>query len=309
MHVSHNSSGIISELYIYTVLDITLLVEVTFAVVLNSLVIHIVWKYLWTPSNQLIFFLAIVDAGSGVLIPSTIASIVFRERRMQREFDITCTRVNTPVTSAFLATNCLLLTAIACERFFVVYSPLKAKIYITIRKMQIVCTSVFIIVLTCLLFHQLLGTFGTNQLKMFICSPALSFPPEFFRYVIFYPFLVVSLVPFLCYISVAVLLWKRNSKEMRTNRVSLLERKTCLILFISMFLYCVFYIPVLLANQFQAETLTVKILDTLVHVNFFINPIVYWFHPSYNKACKKVLLSKHANNPQFYTIAADAISQ
>ena len=311
MHVPNNSSETItSELYIYTILDIILLVEVALAVVLNSLVIHIVWKYLWTPSNQLIFFLAMVDAGSVVIVPSTIASIVFRENRMQREFNITCIRVTTLLTSGFLAANCLLLTAIAVERFIAVYSPLMAKIYITIGKMQIVGTSIFIVIFICMLCHQLSPTFETDKLKMLICSPALSYQPEFFSYAIVYPFLGVSLVPFSCYTSMAVLLWKRNLKGIRINRVSLLERKTCLILFVSMFLYYVLYVPGILVNHLQTDMLIAKTLDSVVYINFFINPVVYWFHPCNNKAFKKIFISRNANNvrqPNLSIIAVAAI--
>ena len=69
------------DVLINTIFDGILILEVVAALVLNSLVIYIVWKHLWTPSNQLIFFLAITDACVVLVLPSSIASIYFRRNQ------------------------------------------------------------------------------------------------------------------------------------------------------------------------------------------------------------------------------------
>ena len=119
--------------------------------------LKIVWKHLWTPSNQLIFFLAITDACVVLVLPSSIASIYFRENQMQYEWKLVCTSIMNPfLTVVPPGINCFLLTVIACERLFAVSSPLKCKVHVTTRKIQFIGASVVLSVITILPFYWLI---------------------------------------------------------------------------------------------------------------------------------------------------------
>ena len=135
-------------------------------------------------------------------------------------------------------------------------------------------------VITILPFYVYFGTKNNPQEFFYICAPTYIAEKSV---ILFGFFLVFSSITFSCYVAIGYLLWRRAN-----NMASNLERKTCLVFFTSMFSYYVLYMPGIIVNYLQAEDLAINVSNVIVHANFFINPILYCFHPSYNQAYRKV---------------------
>ena len=139
--------------HIYHLFDVIVIVECLIAMVFNLIVVHVICnhKSLWTRSNQLVLCNAISSASAVVLIPPEATLIIFRGLQLKQQWELTC-RVLFALTTAPTRVICLTLTAMACERSYATCFPLKARMYITIRKMQLTSLFIWVIVLTGVVF-------------------------------------------------------------------------------------------------------------------------------------------------------------
>ena len=268
------------SLYFYSIFDAVIITESFLAFMLNTVTIFVIWKYLWTRSNQLVLCLAISNAFTGILIPTLILLIVFRQMGRKYEWDVTC-KVHFSLTSIPVCINCLTLTAIAIQRFYVVYFPLKAKVNITIRRMQAVGVLIWIPVILGLPFALY---FGENKDKplhlLWICSPGyvLELNRYFFGAVII-PFILCSMLIFFCYSMVGIYLCRRQTSkicEQADKSLGVLQsRKTTLILCASTISFYVLYIPAVIVHFVDVEKVVLNLITCLLHISFLINPFLY----------------------------------
>ena len=237
---------------------------------------------------------ALSNTSAAMLIPPQIALIYYRVQQQKYQWDLTC-KVTFSLSTVPVSVNCLTLMAIACERFYAIFYPLRSRMYITVRKMQLIGLLTWTPVLIGLPFIMYsLGTDREDNISNFkwSCSQsdALNSQEEFFTVMVILFFLASS-ITFICYIAIGCLLCYRSRVGIssNTNPGVLLEKRTCVVLCASMLSYYVLYLPVLITHNLDAGETQRFVAIIILHINFFVNPIIYTFHPGFNIAYRKML--------------------
>ena len=197
------------------------------------------------------------------------------------------------------AVNLTTMAAISMERFYAVFFPLKAKLVITCRKMQIVAILLWIFCMSAAPIHFIFAmTKEPLDYSLEFCAFTIYYAADNLIYACVIPSFICSIISCISYISIGCLLRRKAKQNLRMNNVTKFEIKTCAVLCILMITYYILYMPSSFADYFKPGSLMAHIAQMVMYVNFFINPIIYWFHPSFNKEYRKIFGSRNVGRQQ-----------
>ena len=276
-----------SSFYLESVIDIISIFQCTCGVIVNALLLHVIWKYVWTPHNQLIFSLAIGDLAIGLMIPALITSILFRENQQQHQWDISC-RIIGSIGNLVLNVNTLSHAVVACEQFYVVYCPLESRRHITMKKMQIAGGGIWILSVVGASLMMLKGP-RTNPNEKYIwkCSPAYLMQINYIFYRELIPLIICSLLILVLYVSIACIIGRRKAPG--DNKRLSLQTRTIVIMFASMFSYFALFWPVVLTSYFKTPKIVMNVVVAIGSTNVIVKPLIYSCLHSFRSAYIKVI--------------------
>ena len=279
-------------------LDILIIIACLIAFVLNLLTIFVIWKRLWTSGNQLILSLAVGDASVGLIIPLMVCSIIFTKLEMDSALEVNCKMILS-LTFLSIGVNVPTLAAISLERLYVVFFPLKAKMVITFKKMQTVAIVIWILSILSVPANAIfVMTKEPLDLPLGFCAYTHYVDEDVLLYTSAIPSFICSIITCVSYISIGCRLHQRAKQNLGINNVSKFEIKTCAVLCISMITYYLLQAPCFIVDYFKPGSFMSHIAAAVFFVNFLINPILYWFHPSFNKEYRKILGLKNSRMPE-----------
>ncbi len=274
----------LQEINIDNIFGSILVVECVLAVVLNCFQIRVIWKYLWTAHNIFVWNIAICDACGGFLTPPCLASVLYKTKRMTVQWDL-ATKVMMGTSSFLFSLHLFLLAAVGCERMYVICFPLKAKMNISIKKLQLISVCLWCYVGTHIVLLYVLGR-NKNQNTEFLWVNSMNYVLS--KNGIFFGLSIPSVVCWIvtcgAYVAIGTVLCKRRGAGLRRNRSARLEIKTTVVLTISMISYHLLYIPIIIAETWKMKSTFLHVSSVLLYANLFVNPLICCLHSEFRQA-------------------------
>ncbi len=323
-----NSTGTISD-FDTTLERITLAIvtiEYATGIILNSFTAAVILKNpkLNTPGNQLLLSLALGDTLFGCNFLFTLGGIVSNIVRDDSAYRICC-KFQSFILMCGIFINFSSIVCIACERAFSLHFPLKSRLYVTKRRVRVICIVYWIMAIIWASIDQTLSLHQADN-EVRLCWTGEMYADNILNVIAFVVFFTMSSLVFVLYMSIGCLLYRRSrrtkghktcktnqnekcqidtsqngenigalkkrvkTKELHRHGIkSSLEGKTIRILVSCMLVYYILYLPAEVTLFLDLGAVLKHISYIMLAGNSLINPVFYWKHPMFNEAYRRAL--------------------